>query len=107
MPLDFEAWKENMAEQQAQFWTDLRALEARQAETARLTEENRRDLARSSEETRANIAQLVDVCMSLANHGQETDRRIRELRDAQAETAERLNVLVQVIDSLVKRNGKQ
>ena len=106
MPLDFDSWKENMAEQQAQFWADLRALEARQAETARLSEENRQ-----------NIARLVDVCMSLANHGeetdrrlrelgQETDRRFRELRDAQVQTDERLNVLVDVVDKLVKRNGK-
>lgn len=96
-----------MAEQQAQFWTDLRALEARQAESSRLSEENRQ-----------SIAKLVDVCTALAERGQETDsrlrllgeetdRRIRELRDAQAGTSERLNILVQVVDSLVKSNGKR
>jgi chromosome segregation ATPase len=102
MAIDFDSWKENMAQQQAQFWGDLRALEARQAETARLSEENRQ-----------NIAKLVDVCMSLANHGEETDRRlretdqlIRELRDAQAETGERLDTLIDVADRLVKRNGR-
>jgi Na+/phosphate symporter len=102
MAIDFDSWKENMAQQQAQFWADLRALEARQAETARLSEENRQ-----------NIAKLVDVCMSLANHGEETDRRlretdqlIRELRDAQAEAGERLDALIDVVDRLVKRNGK-
>lgn len=88
-----------MAEQQAQFWADLRALEARQADD------------------RQNIAKLVDVCMSLTGQveetnrelrelGKETDRRIRELREAQAETHERLDVLVSVVDTLVKRNGK-
>jgi hypothetical protein len=100
MALDFDSWKENMAEQQAQFWADVRALESRQAED------------------RQNIARLVDVSMSLANHveetnrglrelGKETDRRIRELVQAQAETHERLNVLVSVVDALVKRNGKR
>ncbi|HTV53417.1 MAG TPA: hypothetical protein VMI06_00715 [Terriglobia bacterium] len=91
-----------MAQQQAQFWADLQAVEARQAETARLSEENRQ-----------NIAKLVDVCMSLANDGEETDRRmretdrlIRELREAQAETGGRLNVLVDAVDRLVKRNGR-
>jgi ABC-type transporter Mla subunit MlaD len=107
--IDFDSWKENLAEQQAQFWADLRALEARQAETARLFDENRR----LSEENRQNIARLVDVCMSLANHGEETDRRlretdqfIRELRDVQAETGQRLNALIDVVDKLVRRNGK-
>jgi hypothetical protein len=35
-----------MAEQQAQFWANLQAIEARRAETARLSEENRRDIAK-------------------------------------------------------------
>jgi septal ring factor EnvC (AmiA/AmiB activator) len=99
MAFDFDSWKENMAQQQAQFWADLRALEARQAED------------------RQHIARLVDVCMSLTSHveetnrglrefGKETDRRIRELVEAQAETHERLDVLVSVVDALVKRNGR-
>jgi chromosome segregation ATPase len=96
MSIDFESWKDLMAEQQAQFWADLRAIEAQQAETAK-----------RSEEDRQNIARLVDVCMSLANHGEETDRRIRELRDAQAETGQRLNALIDVVDKLVKRNGSR
>jgi hypothetical protein len=106
MPIDFESWKENMAQQQAQFWADLRALEARQAETARLSEENRQ-----------NIAKLVEVCMSLTNHvesltshAQETDRRLRELGEVTdrriLEVGERLDVLISVVDKLVKRNGQ-
>jgi galactokinase len=131
MAIDFESWKENMAQQQAQFWADRRAIEAQQAETAK-----------RSEEDRQNIARLVDVCMSLTNHvesltsqsqetdrrlrelseethrhlrefGEETDRRfretgslMRELREAQAHTDERLNILVDTVDKLVKRNGK-
>jgi hypothetical protein len=99
MPLDFESWKANMAEQQAQFWADLRAIEANQAETARLARENRE-----------HIARLIDVCMSLANHGEETDRRLRELGEATdrriLELGERLDVLMDVVDKLVKRNGQ-
>jgi chromosome segregation ATPase len=122
MPLDFDSWKENLAQQQAQLWAGLRAIEAQQAETAR-----------RSEEDRQNIARLVDVCMSLTNHveslksqsqetdrrlresGEETDRRLRELseethrrfrelREAQAHTDNRLNILVDTVDKLVKRN---
>jgi chromosome segregation ATPase len=103
--VDFAAWKETMAEQRAQFWADLRAIEAQQAETARRQEEDRQ-----------NITKLVDVCMSLANHaeetdqrlrelGEETDRRIRELVASQAHTDCRLDALISVVDSLVKRNG--
>lgn len=113
MAFDLESWKEFMAQQQAQFWADLQAMEARQAETARLSEENRQNLAR-----------LVEVCLSLANHAEETDRRlgqlgeetdgrlketdrlIRELRDAQAHSDQRLDALISVVDKLVHRNGK-
>lgn len=106
MPLDFESWQKMMAEQQAQFWADLKAIEARQVESARLFEENRR----LSEENRQNIAKLVDVCMSLTNHAEEADRRLGELGQETdgrfRETDERVNILVDVVDKLVKRNGR-
>lgn len=51
------------------------------------------------------ISQLVDVSMSLAQHGEETDRRIRELRDAQAQGEYKLNALIETVDKLVRRNG--
>jgi hypothetical protein len=44
--MDFESWKEMMAEQQAQFWADLRAIEAQQAEPARRLEEDRKNIAK-------------------------------------------------------------
>ncbi len=90
-----------MAEQQAQFWADLRAIESTQAETARLLEKDRQHVA----ENRQRIAQLVDVCMSLARHGEETDRRIHELRESHLDMDQRLSALIHIVDSLVKRNG--
>lgn len=64
-------------------------------------------------ETNAHrVSQLVDVSMSLARHGEETDRRLREtdrlineLRDAQARTDYKLNALIDTVDKLVRRNG--
>ncbi|MGH9431055.1 MAG: hypothetical protein ACRD3T_05885 [Terriglobia bacterium] len=101
MPNDLEGWKQFMAEQQAQFWADLRAIEAKHAEVAAQQAET----ARFADENRQRIGQLVDVCLSLARHGEETDRRIRELTESQAHTDRRLDVLIDVVEKLVKHNG--
>lgn len=93
MHMDFESWKDFMAEQQAQFWADLRAIGATQAETARLMDEDRQRIAEDR---------------------QRRDRpRIRELTSAQRELAashahsdQRLDALINVVEALVKRNGK-
>jgi len=73
---------------------DIQLLKERQAEIARLTEANQ-----------GMIRQLVDVAMSLARHGEETDRRIRELAEAGAETEHKMNALIDTVDKLVRRNG--
>jgi hypothetical protein len=50
--------------------------------------------------------------MSLARYGEETDRRfqetdrlMRELREAGAHTDRRLDALIDTVDKLVRRNG--
>jgi uncharacterized membrane protein YccC len=53
-----------------------------------------------SEANTARIGQLVDVCASLANHGEETDRRFRE-------TDFKLNALIETVDKLIRHNGSQ
>lgn len=90
-------------EQQAQFTADMQVLKERQAEGQRQIDENR-----------GMIRQLVDVTMSLARHGEETDRRfkdtdrlIRELREAQAHSDRRLDALIDTVDKLVRRDGSQ
>ena len=62
----------------------------------------------------SRLGQLVDVSLSLARHGEETDRRfketdrlIRELREAQVSTDYKLNALIDTVDKLVKRNGSR
>ncbi len=87
-----------IVEQQAQFAADIQQLKERQADTTKM------------------IAQLVDVTMSLAHHGeetdrhlrdlgQETDRRIRELVASGEHTDRRLDALIDTVDKLARRNG--
>ena len=101
MPGEIESRMNFIIEQQAQFAADIQILKERQAETARQQEVHS-----------GMIRQLIDVSMSLARHGEETDRRfketdrlIRELRDAQAHTDRRLDALIDTVDKLVRRNG--
>ncbi len=54
---------------------------------------------------------LVDVSMSLAHHGEETDRRILELSEETnrrfQETDFKLNALIDTVDKLIKRDGSR
>ncbi|MGH9470874.1 MAG: hypothetical protein ACRD1N_11105 [Terriglobia bacterium] len=103
--MDLEKTVQFMVEQQAEFWADIRALEARQAETARLADENRE-----------RIGQLVGVCTSLAQHvgtlaqhAEDTDRRIHDFAEETnrrfQETDYKLNALIETVDKLTRRNG--
>jgi hypothetical protein len=51
----------------------------------------------------------VDVCLSLARHAEDTDRRMeagfRELREIQASSEYKLNALIETVDKIVRRNG--
>jgi hypothetical protein len=51
------------------------------------------------------IRQLVDVCLSLARHGEETDERIRALGEEVRELGEDIHALINTIDKLLRRNG--
>ena len=101
---DLEKFRKFMVEQQAQFWADLRAMDERQTRFDAEMKEFRR-------ETETRLRTLVDVSLSLARHGEETDRRIRELAEAHAklaaETEYKLNALIDTVDKLVKRNGSR
>jgi len=59
----------------------------------------------------SRIGQLVDVCLSLARHAEDTDRRMaagfKELRELQAASEYKLNALIDTVDKLVRRNGGQ
>ncbi len=87
MPDNIESRMNFIIEQQAQFTADIQLLKERETEALRM------------------IGQLVDVTMSLAHHGEETDRRIRELAASGAHTDRRLDALIDVVDKLARRNG--
>ena len=94
MPDQIEARMNFIIEQQAQFAVDIQALKERQVETARQQEMNA-----------AHIRQLVDISMSLAHHGEQTDQMIRELRESQAHSDRRLDALIDTVDKLIRRDG--
>lgn len=105
MPGEVEPRMNFIIERQAQFAADIQVLKERQAETARQLEANS-----------GMIRQLIDVSMSLARHGEETDRRlarlgeetdrrIRELRVAQVHSDHRPDALIDTVDKLVRRNA--
>jgi len=94
MPDPIEARMSFIIEQQAQFAVDIQLLKERQTEGQR-----------QNEEIKGMIRQLVDVTMSLAHHGEETDRRLGELAESGANTDRRLDVLIEIVDKLVRRNG--
>ena len=87
MPDNIESRMNFIIEQQAQFAVDIQLLKERETEALGM------------------IRQLVDVTMSLAHHGEETDRRIRELAESGAHTDRRLDALIDLVDKLTRRNG--
>lgn len=108
MPDNIESRIKFIIGQQAQFAGDIQLLKERQTDSQRMIDANS-----------SMLRQLVDVTMSLARHGEETDRRfketdeqfketarlIRELREAQAHSDSRLDALIDTVDKLVRRNG--
>ncbi|MGH9358121.1 MAG: hypothetical protein ACRD22_07100 [Terriglobia bacterium] len=96
-------------EQTMQFILDMQAKhEAASQKRDEQIAENSRQLAENSRQIQSNtgmIRQLVDVSLSLAHHGEETDRRIRELAESQSRTDYKLNALIETVDKLVRRNG--
>jgi chromosome segregation ATPase len=113
---DIESRVQFIIEQQARFTADVQALRERQEAGQKQIEENRE-----------GIGQLLDATMSLVRHGEETDRRLRELgeetdrrlrelgeatdrriqelRESGAHTDRRLDALIDVVDKLTRRNG--
>ena len=73
-----------------------------------MTPEERFDHLESAiEKQNAGIRDLVVVSRTVLNSIQTTNEAIDKLREAQAETDEKLNILVATVDRIIrKRNGK-
>jgi hypothetical protein len=94
--MDVEKTMQFILEMQARHEAAIQQLDERLYRVSALAEANT-----------TRISQLVGVCASLANLGEETDRRIRELRDAQAHSDYKLNALIETVDKLTRHNGSQ
>ena len=106
--MDIEKTMAFILEQQAQFTADMQAtrasFEKHDAEIAEI-----RKLSAANTES---IRQLIDVSMSLAHNAaemEETDRRLaarlQELAESGAHTDRRLDVLIDIVNKLTRRNG--
>ncbi len=91
-------------------------LNARHAVAIQHFDERMEQAAKRMDPTEGMIRQLVDVTMSLTRHAEEadgwvrkfaaeTDRRIHEREEAGAHTDRRLDVLIDVVEKLTRRNG--
>ncbi|MGH9345112.1 MAG: hypothetical protein ACRD19_15300 [Terriglobia bacterium] len=103
--MNIEKTMEFIVAQQAQFSANIQVLKEQQAENARQIRANSAQIEANS----TRVAQLVDVCMSLARHSEETEHNMkegfREVKEIQAHTEYKLNALIETVDKIVQRNG--
>ncbi len=89
--------------------------QARLEASASMHDERLSRIERLVESNTARITQLVDVSLSLARHGEGTDRRIRELSELSQEndrrikelsesTEYKLRGLIDAVDKLIRRD---
>ena len=100
-PRDFEKIMESILEQQAKFAVDIQQLRESQARLEAAQERlqvSQERLEAAQERTDAMVRNVVDVCMSLANHAERLDQALPE-------TADKLNGLIDVVDKLARRDG--
>lgn len=99
--MDVEKTMQFILEMQAKHEIAIQQSNERVARIERLIETNT-----------TRIGQLVDVSLSLAHHGEQTDRSIAEIKElmkhiaeVQAQTDYKLNALIDTVDKIVRRNG--
>ena len=95
----FERRMEFIVEQQAQFVTDIQQLKETQKVEAQLWREKYENLTDA-------MTTVVGMIGKLAAGQQRTDEHLSELTARQAETDDRLNVFVTVVERLISRNGE-
>ena|SRR5712692_7283254 len=96
----FERRMEFIVEHQAQFSADIQQLKQTQEAEAKLWREKHNDLTDA-------LTTIVGMVGKLAEAQQRTDEQISELTNKQAETDDRLNVFVTVVERYINehRNG--
>ncbi|MGH9325618.1 MAG: hypothetical protein ACRD2B_02855 [Terriglobia bacterium] len=96
--MDVEKTMQFILEMQAKHEVTIQQILETQAQHRTAIRQSDEQFARFREQTEERFRNLVDVCLSLARHGEETDRRFRE-------TDYKLNALIDTVDKLIKRNG--
>jgi len=94
----FERRMEFIVEQQAQFATDIQQLKETQKAEAQLWREKYENLTDA-------MTTVVGMIGKLAEAQQRTDEHLSELTTKQAETDDRLNVFITVVEGFISRNG--
>ena len=90
---------EFIVEQQAQFVTDIQQLKETQKAEAQLWREKYDNLTDA-------MTTVVGMIGKLAAGQQRTDEHLSELTARQAETDDRLNLFINVVERFISRNGK-
>src|SRR5438132_1287269 len=96
----FERRMEFIVEQQAQFAVDIQQLKETQEAEAKLWREKYGDLKDA-------LTTIVGMVGKLAEAQERTDEQLSELTSKQAETDDRLNVLISVVERYFSRNGRK
>lgn len=95
----FERRMEFIVEHQAQFAGDIQRLKETQEAEAKLWREKHNDLTDA-------MTTVVGMVGKLAEAQQRTDEHLSELTTKQAETDDRLNVFITVVERFISRNGR-
>ena len=91
---------EFIVEQQAQFTVDIQQLKETQEAEAKLWREKHSDLTDA-------LTTIVGMVGKLAEAQERTDEQLSELTNRQAETDDRLNVFINVVERYISGNGKR
>ncbi len=94
----FQRRMEFIVEQQAQFAADIQRLTETQEAEAKLWREKHNDLTDA-------MTTVVGIVGKLAVAQQRTDEHLSDLTTKQAETDDRLNVFITVVERFISRNG--
>ena len=95
----FERRMEFIVEQQAQFTVDIQQIKERQEAEAKLWREKHESL-------RDAMTAVVGIVGRLAEAQERTEEKLTELTNKQAETDDRLNILVGVVERYFSGNGQ-
>ena len=96
----FERRMEFIVEQQAQFAADIQQLKETQEAEAKLWRERHNDLTDA-------LTTIVGIVGKLAGAQERTDEQLSELTNKQAETDDRLNVFINVVERYISGNGRR